>query len=62
MKVAKIETLPNGEFIRRVGKKRVFTKQPYCRYNRKYQIDAEDDISVAQYLRKGTLVEYDFEY
>lgn len=62
MKTAKIETLKNGEFIRRIGGKEVFTKQAYCRFNKKYQIDSENDISRAKYLKKGTLVEIDFEY
>jgi len=63
----KIENVPMGEFIRKVKKggepmQAVFTRQAFCRYEKKYQLNAEDDISRCVYLKKGTLVQVGFEY
>ena len=56
----KIETLKKGEYINKISKNgrgtRCFIVAGYCRYNKAYQIDACDDISVYFYLKKGTKV------
>lgn len=62
MKTTLIESLPNGEFVRKPKGKRVFIKKEYCRLNKAYELQAWDDISHYIYVKKGSLVEYDFEF
>ena len=53
----KIEELPNGEFFRRKeGAKKLYQKEGYCRYNKKYECGNYDDINDYIYLKKGTVV------
>lgn len=66
-KLMPIEKVPMGEFIRKVKKngepmQTVFTRQAFCRFEKKYQCDDENDISRCVYLKKGTLVQVGFDY
>jgi hypothetical protein len=65
--VMPIEKVPMGEFIRKIRKdgtpfQGVFTRQAFCRYEKKYQCDDENDISRCVYLKKGTIVLVGFDY
>ena len=62
-----IEQVPIGEFVRKIRKdgepmQKVFTRQEFCRWEKKYQLDDEEDISRCVYLKKGTLVAVGFTY
>lgn len=61
-----IESLPKGEFIRRIiaGKEtqKVYQYAGYCRLNKRYQLDDTDDCSRAIYVKKGTIVSHGFTY
>lgn len=61
-KLKPIEQLKKGEFFRLKGGKQVYTAEGYCRYNRKYTGTNYDDINRQTYKKKGTLIEYDFEF
>jgi len=59
----KIQDLKVGEYFKRKEtSKEIYTRQEYCRYNKKYTGDAESDISKQIYLKKDTIVFIDFEY
>lgn len=62
IKTAKIEDVKKGEYIRPIGTKKVYTREAFCRFNKKYECSDHDDISNYRYFKKGTLVEIDFEY
>ena len=58
--VANVEKIKKGEFVRRVGKKKVYILEGYDRSMRKYCLQDFDDISHQIYVKKGTSLEYDF--
>ena len=58
----KIETLKKGELFKKVTQKQVLVFNGYCRTNRKYEYTKFDDISSFGYIKKGVLVETDFEF
>tara|TARA_R110000822_G_scaffold11698_13_gene42497 strand:+ start:3931 stop:4140 length:210 start_codon:yes stop_codon:yes gene_type:complete len=62
----KIEDVKAGEFIRIVTKngpgREVYIKGDYQRDLKKWECDAESDISKSRYLKKGTLVLIGFDY
>ena len=60
--VVPIENVKKGDFVRIKGTKRVYTKQAFDRYQKKYELHAENDISEYRYIKKGRLVEIDFDY
>lgn len=62
MKQVPIEQVKKGEYFRRTGKSVVYVAQGYCRVNRKYYAYKFYDINAFSYLKKGTLVEIDFEF
>lgn len=61
-KTIEIEKVTKGDFLRKVGKKRVFQAKGYCRFNKKYEAEANDDISYSAYFKKGTMVEIGFDF
>jgi|TARA_R100000655_G_scaffold66217_1_gene104690 hypothetical protein len=63
MEKVKIENVKKGEFVRRkLDAKTTFTKQGYCRFEKKYQLDDYEDINRCIYLTKGTDVYVGFDY
>ena len=61
-KTIEIEKLAKGEYFRMPGKQKVYIRKDYCRYNKKYEGQSFDDISAFKHLKKGTMVEYDFDF
>ena len=61
-KIAPVEKIKCGEFVRKSLKGKVFTKGEYDRYVKKYQLDDYSDISRCVYVKKGTLLYYDFTF
>ena len=54
---AKIEDLKKGEFFKRKpDANKTFTREEYCRYEKKYVGGDWDDISRECYFKKGTKV------
>lgn len=67
IQTAKIETLKNGEYFRRLKKNgnemnKEYRKEAFCRINKGYVGSDQDDISREIYLKKGTLVSIGFTY
>jgi hypothetical protein len=62
MKTIKIELVPIGEFVRIPNGKKVYTRRPYDRENKKYELADYYDISNFKYIKKGTLVEINFDF
>ena len=63
--VMPIEKVPVGELVRKLKKdgtpmQSVFTRQAFCRWEKKCQLDDWYDISRCVYLKKGTLVQVGF--
>jgi hypothetical protein len=60
---APVEKIKKGEFVRRkADSKKTYRLAGYCRTNRAYQLDDEDDISRAIYVKKGTPLYFGFFY
>lgn len=58
-----IEQLPIGSFFKRKqGAKKVYVRQAYNRFAKKYECNWFDDINDYIYLKKGTEVFTDFEF
>jgi hypothetical protein len=54
---ANIETLKKGEFFKRKPEQsKVYTREDYCRYTKKYEGQDWDNISRYCYFKKGTKV------
>lgn len=61
--LAPLKSLPSGEYVKRKeDAKRVYIKGPYCRFEKKYQLNAADDISVVIYVAGDKLVAHGFTY
>lgn len=58
----KVELIPIKSFVRRKEGKEVFTRGEYCRFSKKYELHSEYDTSRCIYVKKGTLLETEFNY
>ena len=55
--------IKKGEFVRRKAtSKKTYTRGTYCRYERKYELHDEDDISRSIYIKGTTKLYIDFDY
>ena len=43
VKLQRVELIKVGEYVRKKDGRAVFSRQPFCRFNSGYQLDAEDD-------------------
>lgn len=58
-----IESLKKGAFFKRkADSKKVYVKQDYNRFAKRYAANDFEDISSFLHLKKGTLVHTDFEF
>mgnify|MGYP003110523327 CR=1 FL=1 len=63
MQQVKIENVKKGEFVRRkLDAKTTFIKDEYCRFDKRYILMNDQDISRSIGLKKGTTVFIGFTY
>lgn len=63
MQQVKIEDVKKGEFVRRkLDAKTTFIKDEYCRFDKRYMLMDDQDISRFIGLKKGTTVFIGFTY
>ena len=63
----KIEDVPVGEYVRKLRRDgtpytQTFTREKFCRFTKKYELNGEWDASYNTYVKKGTLVLVGFTY
>jgi hypothetical protein len=54
-----VQTVKGQLVQRKVGAKKLYRVVGYCRYEKKWQLDDQDDISRCIYVKSGTLVVVD---